>query len=196
MIKLASLLMFLQPAAGELQFVVGLMYAGDIPPIRLPYPNDLNELELDIYPRGIGRLTEVGVKRVYELGRWLRRRYVTDHQLIPPNYSMPERLRPLTDTCDRFERETRFEEEEFREQFDAENVEWYERLEEDTGFSRFNSKNVETLFDVEKEIAQGLPQPAWLNQSHNGVTVLDWIRESFRKLAVFKVASEKRARFA
>lgn len=101
------------------------------------------------------------------------------------------RLRPLTDTCDRFERETRFEEEEFREQFDAENVEWYERLEEDTGFSRFNSKNVETLFDVEKEIAQGLPQPAWLNQSHNGVTVLDWIRESFRKLAVFKVASEK-----
>lgn len=27
---------------------------------------------------------------MYELGRWLRRRYVTDHQLIPPNYSMPE----------------------------------------------------------------------------------------------------------
>ncbi|PIO66474.1 ABC transporter, ATP-binding protein, partial [Teladorsagia circumcincta] len=126
-----SVLMLLRLTLCELTFVLALWTPGERTPNRLPYPNDPNDFVK--WSRGAGLLTEVGLKRMYELGKWLRERYVIETPLLSKNYSM-------------------------------------------------------------HEILHGQPQPVWINEAHDGITLIEWIREAHRKLTHSKFNSQTKAR--
>nr|XP_054774288.1 prostatic acid phosphatase-like isoform X1 [Lytechinus pictus] len=64
--------------------LVHLLYRhGDRSPVKA-YPND-NYTE-DTWPLGFGQLTENGMAQHYDLGQWLRKRYVTDLKLFDGTY--------------------------------------------------------------------------------------------------------------
>ncbi|WKY07455.1 hypothetical protein Q1695_007143 [Nippostrongylus brasiliensis] len=103
----------------NLMFVYGIWSAGYRAPLGIPYPNDENTRSK--WPRGWNRPTEFGLNQMYEMGTWMRRRYVVQEKAISPVY--------------------------------------------DNG-----------------RIVHGLPQPAWLNRTYEGGTLLDWIRNSYNTL--------------
>uniref|UniRef100_A0A7I4YQ26 Venom protein n=1 Tax=Haemonchus contortus TaxID=6289 RepID=A0A7I4YQ26_HAECO len=89
MITTALLLMaMLQPTHCELIFVLALWTTGERGLNEAPYPNDLNDP--DHWSRGEGLLTEIGLKRMLELGKWLRQRYMIDTPLLSKTYSIHE----------------------------------------------------------------------------------------------------------
>ncbi|CAJ0587293.1 unnamed protein product, partial [Mesorhabditis spiculigera] len=57
----------------ELVLLLAIWRHGDRAPGQLPYPNDQNSI--DAWPRGWDQLTNLGMKRSYELGTFLRSRY-------------------------------------------------------------------------------------------------------------------------
>ncbi|VDN91125.1 unnamed protein product [Brugia pahangi] len=60
--------------AGEhLIYVQAIWRHGDRAPHHLPYPRDLNDESS--WPRGWSQLTNMGIKQLYELGLFLRKRY-------------------------------------------------------------------------------------------------------------------------
>lgn len=105
---LVPLVLLLRPVDAELEFVLGLWSAGEAGPKTLPYPNDKNLLSQ--WTRGGGRLTEVnwpatanstscrcvehlfqiGMRRMFDLGRWLRQRYIVDRQFLTSDYNPNE----------------------------------------------------------------------------------------------------------
>ncbi|VDO92186.1 unnamed protein product [Heligmosomoides polygyrus] len=91
---LVPLVLLLRPVDAELEFVLGLWSAGEAGPKTLPYPNDKNLLSQ--WTRGGGRLTEIGMRRMFDLGRWLRQRYIVDRQFLTSDYNPNEVLSFLT----------------------------------------------------------------------------------------------------
>ncbi|KAK6750903.1 hypothetical protein RB195_002708 [Necator americanus] len=67
----------------KLVFVAGLWTHGDRAPGNVVYPNDINDESS--WPRGFGALTNRGLKKMYNLGQWLRERYVKEMKLLSPN---------------------------------------------------------------------------------------------------------------
>ncbi|KAL6738386.1 hypothetical protein Aduo_011938 [Ancylostoma duodenale] len=80
---LLFLLTSLHTAHSELVFVTGLWMHGDVAPGAIPYPKDENDESS--WPRGFGALTNKGIKRMYDLGQWLRERYIDDMKFLSPN---------------------------------------------------------------------------------------------------------------
>ncbi|VDK33613.1 unnamed protein product [Gongylonema pulchrum] len=61
------------PEQQRLIYVQAVWRHGDRAPHRLPYPNDRNNESA--WPRGWSQLTNTGIKQLYELGRYFRKRY-------------------------------------------------------------------------------------------------------------------------
>ncbi|VDN00710.1 unnamed protein product [Thelazia callipaeda] len=57
----------------KLIYVQAIWRHGDRAPHQLPYPNDLNDEKS--WPRGWSHLTNVGMKQIYDLGRFFQQRY-------------------------------------------------------------------------------------------------------------------------
>ncbi|EYC44342.1 hypothetical protein Y032_0464g1928 [Ancylostoma ceylanicum] len=89
-VTLLILLTSLNTAHSELVFVTGLWMHGDTAPGAIPYPNDENDESS--WPRGFGALTNKGIKKMYDLGRWLRDRYIEDMKFLSPNNARYEVL--------------------------------------------------------------------------------------------------------
>ncbi|VDL77218.1 unnamed protein product [Nippostrongylus brasiliensis] len=68
----------------NLMFVYGIWSAGYRAPLGIPYPNDENTRSK--WPRGWNRPTEFGLNQMYEMGTWMRRRYVVQEKAISPVY--------------------------------------------------------------------------------------------------------------
>ncbi|XP_038049005.1 prostatic acid phosphatase-like isoform X2 [Patiria miniata] len=60
---------------------------GNRSPIKA-YPSD--PYQEDTWPQGFGQLTQEGMRQHYELGKWLRQRYVTDSRLLNSSYVRTE----------------------------------------------------------------------------------------------------------
>ncbi|RCN44246.1 histidine acid phosphatase [Ancylostoma caninum] len=87
---LLFLLISLHTAHSELVFVTGLWMHGDVAPGAVPYPKDENGESS--WPRGFGALTNKGIKRMYDLGQWLKERYIDDMKFLSPNNARYEVL--------------------------------------------------------------------------------------------------------
>ncbi|XP_072046085.1 lysosomal acid phosphatase-like [Amphiura filiformis] len=74
-------------AERTLKLVHVLYRHGDRSPV-VGYPND--PYKEDSWPEGFGQLTEHGMMQHYDLGQWLRRRYITDQHFLNETYVRTE----------------------------------------------------------------------------------------------------------
>lgn len=71
-------------AESTLEHVQVLFRHGDRTPTN-SFPTD--KYQEDFWPQGFGQLTQVGMRQHYELGQFLRKKYVDDMALLSANYS-------------------------------------------------------------------------------------------------------------
>nr|CDJ88915.1 Histidine acid phosphatase domain containing protein [Haemonchus contortus] len=190
----------LQPTYCELIFVLALWTTGERGLNEAPYPNDLNDP--DDWSRGEGLLTEIGLKRMFELGKWLRQRYMIDTPLLSKTYSIHELVVQSASAPHTIESAQAVvaglypdeENKNYYERFDKESKEWYKVLERHTGIIPVNRVAIFKLHGIHHEITHGQPQPDWINEVHNGTTAVEWLRDAHRELAHALFNSKSKAR--
>ncbi|PIO64729.1 hypothetical protein TELCIR_13631, partial [Teladorsagia circumcincta] len=103
-------------------------------------------------------------------------------------------LRQPSYPCPTYEHVREDENREFYKKFDGENEKWYNVLEKHTGIIPVDRHAISMLHGIHDEILHGQPQPDWINEAHDGITVIEWIREAHRRLALSKFNSPTKAR--
>ncbi|GMS97422.1 hypothetical protein PENTCL1PPCAC_19597, partial [Pristionchus entomophagus] len=84
------LLLLLPISLCDLLFVAVIWRHGDRAPGDLPYPLDRNDVSA--WPRGWNQLTNKGIKQTYDLGKFLRERYVKESKHINEVFNKDEVL--------------------------------------------------------------------------------------------------------
>ncbi|VDL83268.1 unnamed protein product [Nippostrongylus brasiliensis] len=93
LLTVSLLLGMLQRTGGDLRLVLGIWTAGETYRTRVLFRNQTDDYTISMLKRHtMDRLTNDEVKEMYELGLWLRERYITNSPFVSASIQRDEVL--------------------------------------------------------------------------------------------------------
>ncbi|KHN85506.1 Testicular acid phosphatase -like protein [Toxocara canis] len=175
----------------QLVYVQALWRHGDRAPKILPYPKDENT-EL-AWPRGWAQLTNVGMRQLYDLGSFFRRRYGS---FIGEEFNVTELLRPGHYNCPTYNELWDQQKSSLADAINKEYADVFNFLVNATGFPSVGYRQIYPLYGIVAEVIHGLPQPDWVYRrwpSHGNLTTLEIIVDLERLIQMSEFNTSEKA---
>ncbi|VDL71181.1 unnamed protein product [Nippostrongylus brasiliensis] len=140
----------LHSATSDLRLVVGIWMAGETPLTRLLFRNKTDDFTMAPLKtnNGLLRLTNDGVKEMYELGLWLKERYVTNSPFASESIQRDELLDPPPFNCKEYIRAIAIENAELIRRSNSATQAWYRKIAEYLGNKEFTGQNITNGINV------------------------------------------------